>query len=143
MKKISFFGLLVAMLSSVHVYAQKNKSLEGKKYTVQFYEMKASGRGKAVPSMVKFSGFKVSSDLMDDKIQLPPIAYKITTDSTYTEDDSEVHMIVFEATYTEDNTEYKWEGTVTDYDIEGTVVQSKGGIQRKKYEFDGGEKAKK
>lgn len=140
---ISASFLLVAMISSFSLHAQKNKVLEGKKYTVQFYEMKASGRGKAQPTMVFFKGGKVSCDLMDEKIQLPAITYKITNDSTFTEDDMENHLITFEASYSEDKNDYKWEGTVTNYDIEGIVTQSKNGVERKKYEFSGGEKTKK
>ncbi len=121
----------------------KNKFLEGKKYEVQFYEMKASGRGKAVPSSVVIKGGKIQCDLMEDKINLGPATYKVITDSSYTEDDTPMHMVSFEGTYTDDKNEYKWEATVTNYDIEGTAVQMKGGVEKKKYEFSGSEKTKK
>lgn len=132
-------GLLIA--SSVS--AQKNKFLEGKKYNVQFYEVKPTGRGKSVPSNFLVKSGKVESDLMYEKISLGPAAYKVTLDSTYTEDETEMHMVKIEAELQEDKNEYKWEATITNYDIEGTVVQMKGGVEKKKYEFDGTEKTKK
>lgn len=132
-------GLLIVSSAS----AQKNKFLEGKKYNVQFYEVKPTGRGKSVPSNFLVKSGKVESDLMYEKISLGPAAYKVTLDSTYTEDETEIHMVKIEAELAEDKNEYKWEATITNYDIEGTVVQMKGGVEKKKYEFDGTEKTKK
>src|ERR1035437_701250 len=139
--KSLFLGLSLFAVAST--FAQKNKFLEGKKYNVNFYEIKASGRAKAVPSFITIKNAKVQSDLMEEKIQLPLISYKVTLDSTYTEDETEMHLIKFEAQFTEDKNEYKWEAQVNNYDIEGTVVQSKNGVVKKKYEFDGSEKTKK
>lgn len=121
----------------------KNKFLEGKKYNVQFYELKAGGRGKAVKSIFLIKGGKVEADLMYEKLSLPPVPYKVTLDSTYTEDDTQMHMVTFEAEYAEEKNEYKWEATVINYDIEGTIVQMKSGIEKKKFEFSGSEKTKK
>jgi hypothetical protein len=142
--------LAIALLLTTNMFAQKGKPkaekskfLEGKKYNVQFYEIKAAGRGKAVPSFVTIKGGKVQSDLMEDKITLPAITYKVTLDSTYKEDDSPMEMVTFEAEYSEDKNEYKWEATVTNYDIEGTVIESKSGVEKKKFEFSGSEKTKK
>lgn len=139
--KSLFLGL--GFFAAVTTFAQKSKSLEGKKYTVNFYDVKAAGRGKAVQSFVTIKNGKVQSDLMEEKIQLPLISYKVTLDSTYTEDEMEMHLIKFEAEFTEDKNEYKWEAQVINYDIEGTVVQSKNGVEKKRYEFDGTEKPKK
>lgn len=121
----------------------KNKFLEGKKFNVQFYEVKASGRGKALPSMILIKGGKVMCDLMEDKINFGPANYNVTLDSTYTEDETEMHMVTFEATFSEEKMDCKWEATVINYDIEGTAVQMKGGLEKKKYEFSGSEKTKK
>lgn len=93
--------------------------------------------------MVTIKAGKVSSDVMEEKIQLPSINYKVTLDSTYKEEDVEIHFISFEAVFTEDKMEYKWTATINGSDIEGTVVQSKGGVEKKKYEFSGSEKLKK
>ncbi len=101
----------------------KNKFLENRKFAVQFYEMKATGRGKAVPSNVVLKGGKIQCDLMEDKINLGPATYKVTLDSSYTEDDTPMHMVTFEGTYSEEKNDYKWEATVINYDIEGTAVQ--------------------
>ncbi len=135
--------LTLCISAAATTFAQKSKFLEGKKFTVNFYEIKTSGRGKAVQSFVTIKSGKIQSDLMEEKIQLPLISYKVTLDSTYTEDDAEMQLIRFEAEFTEDKNEYKWEAQVINYDIEGTVVQSKNGVEKKRYEFDGSEKTKK
>jgi len=123
--------------------AAGNKFLEGRKFSVQFYEMKASGRGKAMPAVVVIKGGKVQCDLMEDKINLGPATYKVTLDSTYTEDDTPMHMVTFEANYAEEKDEFKWEATVINYDIDGTTAQLKSGVEKKKFEFSGSEKTKK
>jgi hypothetical protein len=144
----TFLFCLLTFFVSTSALAQKtkakpNKVLEGKKYTVQFYEMKASGRGKALPTMVMIKGGTIICELMEDKLSLPPTTYKITLDSTYTEDDTPMHMVTFEGEWSEDKSEYKWEGTVINYDIEGTCVMSKSGLEKKRFEFSGSEKTKK
>jgi hypothetical protein len=139
-KTIAFLSILIHSTSAL---AQKNKFLEGKKYNVQFYEMKPTGRGKALPSTFDIKGGKVESDLMYEKMSLGPAAYKVTLDSTYTEDETEMHMVVIEAEFAEDKNEYKWEATIINYDIEGTIVQMKSGVEKKKFEFAGSQKTKK
>lgn len=121
----------------------KNKFLEGKKYTVQFYEMKPTGRGKAQPSVIEIKGGKIMCNFTEDKMSCGPAGYTIDVDSTYTEDETEMHLVTFEAGFSEDKNDFKWEGTVTNYDIEGTIVQMKSGVEKKKFEFSGSEKTKK
>ena len=55
--KIAAF--FIVLLSITNVFSQKNKFLEGKKYAVQFYEMKATGRGKALADVVTIKGGKI------------------------------------------------------------------------------------
>ena len=144
--KSNIIGIFIILSTSVFAQkgkSEKNKFLENKKYNVQFYEVKATGRGKALPSFVNIKGGKIQCDLMEDKIQLPPVGYKITLDSTYTEDETEMRMVTFEGDFAEDKNEYKWEATVINYDIEGTVVMSKSGVEKKRFEFSGNEKTKK
>ena len=133
------FGLLFSIVS----FAQKNKFLEGKKYNVQFYEIKPTGRGKALPSNFLIKSGKVESDLMLEKMALDPAYYKVTLDSTYTEDDMPMRIITIEADLSVEKNDYHWEATITNYDIEGTIVQMKSGVEKKKYEFAGSEKTKK
>lgn len=121
----------------------KNKFLEGKKYTVQFYEMKPAGRGKAQPSVIEIKGGKVMCNFTEDKMQCGPATYAVTLDSTYTEDETEMHMVTFTADFTEEKNEFKWEATVINYDIEGTIIQMKSGVEKKKFEYSGSEKTKK
>jgi hypothetical protein len=135
--------LSAGVFVSLSVSAQKHKFIEGKKYDVNFYEVKPAGRGKAVASNFLVKGGKIESDLMYEKIALGPATYKVILDSTYTEDETEMHLLKIEAELQEEKNEYKWEVTVINYDIEGTVVQLKSGVEKKKFEFDGTEKAKK
>ncbi len=141
--KTTFLSLIALLLISTKAHSQKSKFLENKKFNVQFYEMKAAGRGKAVPSLFLIKSGKIEADLMYEKLSLPPIAYRVTLDSTYTEDEMQMHLVTFEAEYSEEKNDYKWEVTVINYDIEGTIVQMKSGIEKKKYEFSGIEKTKK
>jgi hypothetical protein len=136
-------GLFITTAAVAQKKAEKNKFLENRKFDVQFYEIKTNGRGKALKTLLMLKGGKVEADLMYEKLTLPPIVYRVTLDSTYTEDDTPMHMVTFEATYSEDKNEYTWEVTVTNYDIEGTVVQMKSGVEKKRYEFSGSEKPKK
>lgn len=143
---LNFFkvvGIVILFMTSIQLNAQKHKFLEGKKYSTQFYELKASGRGKAVPSDVYFKGGKLYADLMEEKILYPPVNYKVTLDSTYTEDDEKVQLITAQAEYTEEKSLYKAEFTVTNYTISGTFVLLKNGVEKKKFEFDGEERKKK
>jgi hypothetical protein len=141
------FAFLTMLLISSSSFAQKkgekNKFLENKKFNVQFYEMKAAGRGKAVPTMLIIKGGKIEADLMYEKLSLPPVPFRVTLDSTYTEDEVEMHMVSLEADYSEDKNDYHWEATVINYDIEGTIAQMKSGVEKKKFEFAGSEKTKK
>ncbi len=139
---IKLFLLCVLIASSG--FAQKTKPvLDNKKYDVLFYEIKATGRGKALKDQVRIKGGKIESDLMKEKIKLEGAIFKVTLDSAYTEDGSDMRMVTLEANKSEDKDEFKWEVTVTNYDIEGTVVQKKNGVEKKKFEFSGSEKTKK
>lgn len=144
--KISYFSIVAVLLFSASAFAQKakpTKFLDNKKFNVQFYEVKPTGRGKAQPSLLFLKGGKVEADLMYEKLSLPPVAMRVTLDSTYTEDEVEMHMVTFEADHSEEKNDYHWEVTLINYDIEGTVVQMKSGIEKKKFEFAGSEKTKK
>ncbi len=144
--KATFLSILIAVLFSIPSFAQKakpNKFLDNKKFNVQFYEVKAAGRGKAVPSILLLKGGKIEADLMYEKLSLPPVAIHVTLDSTYTEDEVEMHMVKFEADHSEEKNDYHWDVTLINYEIEGTIVQMKSGLEKKKYEFAGTEKTKK
>lgn len=144
--KITFLSVFTAVLFSIPAFAQKakpNKFLDNKKFNVQFYEVKPTGRGKAQPSLLFLKGGKIEADLMYEKLSLPPVAIRVTLDSTYTEDEVEMHMVTFEADHAEEKNDYHWEVTLINYDIEGTIVQMKSGVEKKKFEFAGSEKTKK
>lgn len=144
--KIFCLSIVAILLFSVSSFAQKakpTKFLDNKKFNVQFYEVKATGRGKAQPSILLLKGGKVEADLMYEKLSLPPVAMRVILDSIYTEDEVEMHMVTFEADHSEEKNDYHWEVTLINYDIEGTVVQMKSGLEKKKFEFAGSEKTKK
>ncbi len=144
--KIAFLSIIAAALFSIPSFAQKakpTKFLDNKKFNVQFYEVKPTGRGKAQPSLLFLKAGKIEADLMYEKLSLPPVAMRVILDSTYTEDEVLMHMVTFEADHAEDKNDYHWEVTLINYDIEGTVVQMKSGLEKKKYEFSGTEKTKK
>ena len=144
-------GLLgISMLLATAVMAQKdkkqdnkNKYIDGKKYDVNFTEVKTTGTPKPVASTIVIKSGKVQCDLMEEKLTAPEMQYKVTLDTTYIEDESEVRKVAFIAEYTEEKTTYKWDATVIDYSIEGSFVMLKSGVQKKKFEFAGEEKVKK
>ena len=138
-------GLLVANITFAQKKGKKDdksKYLEGKKYTVKFYEIKPTGRGKAIESVVTFRDGKVESELMDEKLKIDGATYKINLDSTYNEDETESRLLKVEGNYSKEKDEAAWDATITNYDIEGTVVQKKNGVDKKKFEFSGNEKTR-
>ncbi len=146
--KLKSVILVIALLMTSAVFAQKkkaekNKFLEGRKFDTQFYEIKAGVRGKAVPNIVSLKSGEIQSDLTGDKLTVPPIGFKISLDSTYfdKEDSTEMHMVTFKAEYSEDKNTYRWEATVTNFEIEGTFVTLRSDVEKKRYEFSGEEKS--
>jgi hypothetical protein len=122
---------------------EKNKFLEGKKYDAKFTEIKKTGAPKPLPGLIVIKGGKVQCDLMEEKLKAPAMQYKVTSDTTYTEDETEIHKLSFESEFTEEKTTYKWDATITNFEIEGTFIMLKGGVEKKRFEFTGEEKAKK
>ena len=127
----------------VKTLPKKKVTVDEKKYKVLFYEMKAAGRGKSVEGFVEFASGHVSSELMSDKLKIENGYYQIVHDSTYTEDDTEMHLLKIESHIEAQNEEIVWEATIINQDIDGTVVQTKGGLEKKRFEFSGSEKGKK
>ncbi len=137
-------GLLIISTGFAQkVKPEKNKFLEGKKYSVMFTEKKKTGVAKPLPSLVIIKSGQIQCDLMEEKLTAPSMPYKVTLDSTYVEDEADVHKVSFTSDYTEEKTEYKWEATVTDYEIEGFCIMLKNGVEKKRFEFTGEEKSKK
>jgi hypothetical protein len=113
LKGVVVIALFIAY--SADLKAQKSKFLEGKKYTTQFYEIKPTGRGKAMPSDVYFKSGKLYADIMEEKIMYPPSVYNVELDSVYTEDGDEVRLIKATTTYTEDKDQYNVDLTITNH----------------------------
>ena len=156
MKKTTLLNSILIALSllvTTATFAQKKDKkdkktdkvnfLEGKKYVVKFYELKPTGRGKALESTIVFKDGRIDCELMDDKLKIEKTKYEVTLDSTYTEDETTSHLVKLEATFTVGKDESQWEATITNYDIEGTIQEKKNGVDKKKFEFNGSEKTKK
>ena len=108
--KTAFCSLIALLLLSTASFAQKkgekNKFLENRKFNVQFYEMKATGRGKAVPSILMVKSGRIEADLMYEKLSLDPVPYRVTLDSTYIEDEVEMHMVTIEGDHSVEKSDY-------------------------------------
>lgn len=132
--------LLVTSSFAQKAKPEKNKFLEGKKYDVKFTEVKKTGTAKPLPSLIIIKGGQIQCDLMEEKLTAPSMPYKVTLDTTYTEDEADIHKVSFTSEFTEEKTTYKWDATITDYEIEGNFIMLKGGIEKKRYDFAGQEK---
>lgn len=122
---------------------EKNKFLENKTFDASFTEVKEKGKpAKPLKGDVVIKGSKVSSASMEEKTGFTATNYHVTSDSTFKDGEMDMHVVVFEATSSDGKTEAKIEATVTNLEIAGTVVESKDGKEKKKYEFTGTEKEK-
>jgi|SRR3954470_528165 len=121
---------------------EKNKFLENKTFDTEFTEVKEKGKPKPLKGDLIVKGSKVQCDIMEEKAGLSISPYHVTSDTTYKDGETDVHMVTFEATYTEGKSETKFEANLTGSQIKGTVVELKDGKEKKKYEFVGMEKEK-
>ncbi len=142
------FALCLLLSASVFGQAakkpkpEKNKFLEGKTFATEFTEVKEKGKPKPIKGDIIVKSSKVQCDVMEEKAGLSISPYHVISDTTYKDGDTEIHTVVFEATYTDPKSETKFEATLTGSQIKGTVIESKGGKEKKKYEFEGMEKEK-
>lgn len=149
-KFASVMFALCLFLSTTTVFAQvakkpkleKNKFLEGKTFDTEFTEVKEKGKPKPLKGDIIVKSSKVQCDVMEEKAGLSISLYHVVSDTTYKDGDAEIHTVIFEATYTDPKSETKFEATLTGSQIKGTVTESKGGKEKKKYEFTGMEKEK-
>lgn len=122
---------------------EKNKFLENKTFETQFTEIKDKGKpAKPLKGDIVIKSSKVSSLAMEEKTGLPASNYHVTSDTTYKDGEVETHIVSFEASAVDGKTEAKIEATVTNTEINGTVVELKDGKEKRKYEFTGTEKEK-
>jgi hypothetical protein len=121
---------------------EKNKFLENKTFDSEFTEVKEKGKPKPIKGDLIVKGSKVQCDIMEEKAGLSISPYHVVSDTTYKDGETDMHIVVFEATYTEGKSETKFEATLTNNQIKGTVIEFKGGAEKRKYEFVGTEKEK-
>lgn len=148
LKTLKTLFVLTCITLASHSFAQKGKSdknkfLEGKKYDVAFTEIKATGTPKPFAGVIALKGGQIHCDEMEEKLKVPAMAYKVSLDSVITEDDAEMHKVNFNGEAEENKTTFKWEAEISDYEIVGTVIMLKGGVEKKRFEYSGAEKAKK
>lgn len=145
--RFASIAIAFCLLISSAVFAQaqkkpkpeKNKFLENKTFESSFTEVKEKGKpGKPLKDDIVIKGSKVSCVTMEEKTGFSACNYHVTSDTT----EGDKHTVMFEATFVEGKTESKMEATVTNNEIAGTVVESKEGKEKKKYEFTGTEKEK-
>lgn len=145
--RFASIAIAFCLLISSAVFAQaqkkpkpeKNKFLENKTFESSFTEVKEKGKpGKPLKDDIVIKGSKVSCVTMEEKTGFSACNYHVTSDTT----EGDKHVVVFEATFVEGKTESKMEATVTNNEIAGTVVESKEGKEKRKYEFTGTEKEK-
>lgn len=145
--KFTSIAIAFCLLISSAVFAQaqkkpkpeKNKFLENKTFEASFTEVKEKGKpGKPLKDDIVIKGSKVSCVTMEEKTGFSASNYHVTSDTT----EGDKHVVVFEASSSDGKTEAKFEATVTNNEIAGTVVETKDGKEKRKYEFTGTEKEK-
>lgn len=134
---LSLSALTIAFFAvSANVFAQKkikDKVLTLKTFTVEMTETTAKKAGKTESDEISFKSEKLNSKFMTMQNHFPSAMYTVSVDSS-----SAPAIITFTSDgKNPDGEEIKWEGTVTDKDIEGTVVISKKGKTKKEYSFTG------
>ena len=126
---------------NANAFAQKkakDKVLAYKTFTVEMTETTAKKAGKTETDEISFKSEKLNSKLMISQNHFPAATYTVSVDSSSGNKD-----ISFQSDgKSPDGEEIKWEGTVTDKDIEGTAVISKKGKTKKEYSFTGSLKEK-
>ncbi|MBI4930827.1 MAG: hypothetical protein HY841_08705 [Bacteroidetes bacterium] len=134
---LSLSALTVAFFTfNSNAFAQKkakDKVLANKTYTVDMTETTAKKAGKTETDEISFKSEKLNSKFMTSQNHFPAATYTVSVDSS-----SESMDISFQSDgKSPDGEEIKWEGTVTDKDIEGTAIISKKGKTKKEYSFTG------
>ena len=101
--KRNFLFLALVCLVSIG-FAQKSKekekakpTLDGKKFKVLYYEMKAAGRGKSQEGEIAFAMGKMNSEFMNEKLKIEESHYTVILDSSYNEDDTPMHLFKVES----------------------------------------------
>ena len=96
-------------------------------------ETTAMKAGKTETDEISFKSEKLNSKFMTTQNHFPAATYTVSVDSSSGSKD-----ISFQSDgKNPDGEEIKWEGTVIEKDIEGTVVISKKGKTKKEYSFTG------
>jgi hypothetical protein len=144
--KFTSIAIAFCLLISSAVFAQaqkkpkpeKNKFLENKTFEASFTEVKEKGKPKPLKDDIVIKGSKVTCTIMEEKTGFGTANYHVTSDTT----EGDKHVVMFEVTFVEGKSESKMEATVTNNEIAGTVVETKEGKEKRRYEFTGTEKEK-
>ena len=120
-------------ISSFGQKKAKDKVLALKTFIVEMTETTAKKAGKTISDEISFKSEKLNSKIVNQENHFVPFPYTVSVDSS----SNPVTINFSSEGKNPDGEEIKWEGTVTDKDIEGTAVISKKGKTKKEYAFTG------
>lgn len=143
--KLFLPALIFMLMCSFVLVGGDTTALEGKVYKVTMTMAKKGGKtGPPVNEEITFKSGKFQCKLMDKEMGAKAIPVEFTVDSTFEENEEELPYVEFEGEYVNKLDEtVKVTGTVDGYGIEGNVVLSKKGKEKKRYDFVGSLKEKK
>jgi uncharacterized protein (TIGR03067 family) len=140
--KTKILFLVALVFASLSSFAQKkeaapkkekDKFLANKVFTIDLTETGGKKTPKPESDEISFKGEKMSSKFMTQEYKFPSSAYTVTVDSS-----ASPKTITFQSLgKNPDEEEIKWDGTITDDAVEGTVVITKKGKTKKEYSFSG------
>ncbi len=142
MKKIIFIAAGLAFVATTALAQKKEKippgPLDKKTFAV---ERVKDGKKKGTPEKedLKFAAGKFSWSTMIQDGEYKPAAYEATYDSTA----NPITCAFTSEPQGDKDVVYKWEGTITGDDIEGTATLTKKGKVKESYTFSGMIKGKK
>jgi hypothetical protein len=135
------FIFLIGICSTA--FAQKKKGeakLDKRRFDIEIREVSTDGSKKYEKDLFEFTPREiVSESYLDLKFKIQTMHYKVTKDSTYTDDGEEVKywkLSIQEKTNKPDE-EIQGEVVVNGKDISGILNIVKGTTTKKSYEFEG------
>ncbi|HWY13171.1 MAG TPA: hypothetical protein VN026_17675 [Bacteroidia bacterium] len=144
LKFLSFAALIFLFTNST--FRKEKDPLNKRKYDIILIEVKDGVNGKKGASdELEFKDGKVFSTYLFDKFEYKWLKYKITTDSTYTDEtETEINYFEVESTYTDakDQT-FIMTLKIDNFAIDGEIKITKNDKLKKMFVFNGKEKYSK
>ena len=136
----------IFLLTASFVLKGDTSNMEGKVYKITITEQKNGKSGKAEQADASFKSSKFKCKFFGQNAGAEEIPIDLDKDSTYTEEGSDVELMYVEFSGERTNKleeTVKISGTVDGYGIEGSVILSKKGKDKKHWDFVGTQKDKK